>query len=187
MKIFDPLRSDTSQHLYWSMSCAASVLVQSIRPSLPNTHLQPPSRSVSFCLLSLVSFSDSLSTHLCPPLSPFISSTCTAALAPAFLAEEQKKKKGKTEWIASGGERGETTQRPGGKNWSGRIAKKQNDCSWSEKRSKIQQAKKDRGWMREAGCITAPIRYERETERQRQREERETERRGLMGLGGGKP
>lgn len=44
----------------------------SIHPSLPKTHLQPLSRSVSFCLLSLVSFSDSLSTRLSPFLSPFI-------------------------------------------------------------------------------------------------------------------
>lgn len=49
-----------------------SIYPCSIHPSLPKTHLQPLSRSVSFCLLSLVSFSDSLSTHLFPFLSPFI-------------------------------------------------------------------------------------------------------------------
>lgn len=55
--------------------------------------------------------------------------------------------------------------------------KRQNDCSRSEKGAR------QSGWMREGGCVTTPIRYDRE----REVGGIEGEGGGLIGLGGRKP
>lgn len=55
--------------------------------------------------------------------------------------------------------------------------KRQNDCSRSEKGAR------QSGWMREGGCVTTPIRYDRE----REVGGIEGEEGGLIGLGGRKP
>lgn len=57
--------------------------------------------------------------------------------------------------------------------------KRQNDCSRSEKGAR------QSGWMREGGCVTTPIRYDRE--REREVGGIEGEGGGLIGLGGRKP
>lgn len=57
--------------------------------------------------------------------------------------------------------------------------KRQNDCSRSEKGAR------QSGWMREGGCVTTPIRYDREREREVGGIEEEGG--GLIGLGGRKP
>lgn len=90
----------------------------SIRPSLSKPHLQPPSRSVSFCLLPVLPYSDSLSTHTAPfslsfYLIPFHMHCC---IAPAVLAAEYRASKWR-EGKARQGKKKKTELKGGKTNW----------------------------------------------------------------------
>lgn len=132
---------------------------RSPRPLIPH---QKKEEEKSFCLPSFVS---SL-THI--PLvsllfSLFLSNPSPHALLHWLSPSQQQSRNWKTEGRASGWQvvrRGSIKKKTENTQKMNQVkTKRQNDCSRSEKGAR------QSGWMREGGCVTTPIRYDRERER----------------------
>lgn len=95
--------------------------------------------------------------------SLFLSNPSPHALLHWLLPSQQQSRNWKTEGRASGWQvvkRGSIKKKMENTKKMNQVkTKRQNDCSRSEKGAR------QSGWMREGGCVTTPIRYDRERER----------------------